>query len=497
MVIPNYLISVMIFLPLLVGAILLCLQSAALAKWVSVVTGLILTVFCVILFSSLDPNVQKMQFEEILPFFSFYGFSYHVGIDGLSVVMMLITSISLIVIPMSSLTSHKKLPQFLGLFLLSQGCLMGIFSAMDAILFYIFWEAAMIPMYLQLGAFRAPRVYEASSRFFMYMFGGSLCLLLAFIYLQGWSHQFELESFYGLALSPTIQGALFLALFIAFAVKVPLWPLHNWLPDVNAQAPLGGGLVAAALMIKLGVYGFIRIAVPIIAIPSVFWLNTAITLSLIAIVYVGILAVMEKDMKKLIGYSSIAHMGLAMLGIFMVYVILHNTHDIAAATLSFEGAMMQMVGHAFSTVGLFLGIGILSEKLGTQQLSDCRGLVHRLPLFSVFMMIFCLSNVGLPGTSGFIGEFMILISGVKANFWVMALAATTVVISPAYTLWLYKRVFFGQPNVQSGHLTAINASQLWALGILAVLVVAIGIYPAPILQLLHNSATMLLWHSIS
>jgi NADH-quinone oxidoreductase subunit M len=412
--------------------------------------------------------------------------------------MLVLTTITTLVVVLASWHSIKThVAQYLATFLIMQGMMIGVFCATDSILFYVFWEGMLIPIYLNIGIWGGKNRVYASLKFFIYTFAGSALMLLAILYLRDQSNSFMIADFYKLRMSREIQDLVFIAFLLAFAVKIPMWPVHTWLPDAHTEAPAGGSVVLAALMLKLGVYGFLRFSLPITPDTGQALIWLMVGLSLVAIVYIGMIAIAQKDMKRLIAYSSIAHMGFAVLGTFMVYIIVQNTHSMQDAFLSLEGAMVQMISHAFSTGALFVGIGILYDRIHSRMINDFGGLAHKLPLFAVLMMLFSLSNVGMPGTSGFVGEFMIILSSFKANFWVAFAAASTLVLGAAYTLWMYKRVFFGK--VESDAIATIKPlyfSETLALSILAVIVILLGIYPLPLLEVFHASVGHLLSESL-
>jgi len=374
-----------------------------------------------------------------------------------------------------------------------QGMMIGMFSATDSILFYIFWEGMLIPMYLSIGIWGSENRSYASIKFFLYTFLGSAFMLVAIIYMGIQAHSFAISSFYSLKMSMSVQIWVFLAFLFAFAVKVPMWPVHTWLPDAHTEAPAGGSVVLAALMLKMGAYGFLRFSLPITPDASrhLDWLM--LVLALIAIVYIGLVAIAQKDMKKLIAYSSIAHMGFVVLGCFMVFAIIRNTGIMADAYMSVEGAMVQMISHAFSTGALFIAIGILYDRMNTRMINDFGGVAHSMPFFAALLMLFAMSNVGLPGTSGFVGEFMIILSAFRAEFWVTVFAASTLILSAAYTLWMYKRVFFGPAvNDSVKNLRDVSGFEKASLVLLAIAVIFIGVYPGPLLNMFHASVEHIL-----
>jgi len=494
-------LSILIWLPIL-GAVLILFftheKYISLVRWLAFFIALASLLFCIPLWVAFQDNVYQFQFQELLPWIPAYGINYALGVDGISMPMVVLSTITTFVVILASWQSIKEnVAQYLATFLVMQGMMVGTFCAIDSILFYVFWEAMLVPIYLNIGMWGGKRRVYASVKFFIYTFAGSAFMLVAILYLRMHADSFMIRDFYTLRLPRGVQDLIFIAFLLAFAVKVPIWPVHTWLPDAHTEAPAGGSVVLAALMLKLGIYGFLRFSLPIT--PDVgkalVWLM--IILALIAIVYIGMIAIVQKDIKRLIAYSSIAHMGFAVLGTFMVYVIVANTGDLKDAYLSLEGAMVQMISHAFSTGALFLGVGMLYDRLHTRMIKDYGGLAHKLPLFAALMMIFALSNVGLPGTSGFVGEFMIILSSFRANFWVAFLSASTLVLGAAYTLWMYKRVFFGKvANEGVANIKPLHFAELLALLILAVLVIFIGVYPLPVLNVFHASVGHLLHESL-
>jgi len=384
-------------------------------------------------------------------------------------------------------------------FLVMQGMIVGVFCAMDAILFYVFWEGMLIPMYLSIGMWGSANRSYASIKFFLFTFLGSILMLVALIYLYNKTDSFMIQSFYGLPLSKTTQIWLFVAFLLAFAVKVPMWPVHTWLPDAHTEAPAGGSVVLAALMLKLGVYGFLRFSMPITPLACEKLALVMVILSLVAIVYIGLIAIVQTDMKKLIAYSSIAHMGFATLGCFMVYDIVSHMHSHQDAYMSLEGAVIQMVAHAFGSGAMFLGVGLLAERSihHSRLIKDYGGVAHTMPIFAAFFMLFAMSNVGLPGTAGFVGEFMVLMSAFQTHLWVAVIASLTLLLSASYTLWMYKRVFFG-PVVHADVATFRDITWIEKINyiLLAIGVFFVGLYPQPIIDVLRVTIGHLLLQSM-
>lgn len=488
------LLSILIWWPILVAGLLLAVDKFFTARSVKVcaVTAVLIELFLsVVLYWQFDLTNSAMQFREFDTWIPFFNINYSLGIDGISLVLIILTSLTTAVVVLAGFKLiHHHLAQYLAAFLVSEGMIIGVFSAMDSILFYMFWEGMLIPVYLSIGIWGDRNRSQAAIKFFIYTFLGSVLMLVGLIYLHQQTGSFEIRDFYGLTLSRSTELWLFAAFFVAFAVKVPMWPLHTWLPDAHTEAPAGGSVVLAALMLKLGVYGFVRFSMPIVPIANEIMANFMVVLSLIAIVYVGILALKQADMKKLIAYSSIAHMGFAVLGCYMIY----NNSD---ALMSFEGAVVQMIAHAFSTGGMFLAVGILQHKLGSRQIKDFGGVAKTMPVFSFFFILFALSNIGMPGTAGFVGEFMVIVAAFHSSPWVSFLAATTLVIAASYTLWMFNRVFFGA--VVSSKVEAlrdISCAEIALFSALAIAIFFIGVYPQALLHVLHVPVGQLLSDSL-
>lgn len=459
------------------------------ARIIALITSLITLVLCIPLYTVFDFNTSVMQFQEHFDWIPSYGIHYDLGVDGISMPLVVLTCYTTLLVILASWTMiHKKVAQYLAAFLVMQGMVTGVFCAIDSILFYLFWEAMLIPMYLSIGIWGHENRSYAAIKFFLYTFLGSALMLVALLYLGIKAQSFHILGFYPLKLNMTEQIWIFLAFLIAFAVKVPMWPVHTWLPDAHTEAPAGGSVVLAALMLKIGGYGFLRFSLPITpdACRHFEWLMIA--LSLIAIVYIGFIAIAQTDMKKLIAYSSVAHMGFVTLGAFVIYDIIQATGNIHDAYLGLEGAMVQMISHAFGAGAMFLAFGMLYERMHTRKIKDFGGIAHTMPVFAAFFMIFAMSNVGLPGTSGFVGEFMVILSTFKASFWVTLLAASTLVIGAAYTLWMYKRVFWG-PIVSDkvAALHDVNNLDRLIFVLLAIPIFFIGLYPGPLLNIFHAS----------
>jgi NADH-quinone oxidoreductase subunit M len=494
----NYFIlSLLIWLPMLGAALIMWFKNdhhAFQARLIALSFSIFSLLLCIPLWLNFDKTSAAMQYTEHLTWIAAYNIHYSLGIDGISLLMVVLTTITTLVVVLASWrVIQVRVAQYLATFLLVQGMMVGVFCSLDSILFYVFWEGMLIPIYLNIGIWGGANRAYASIKFFIYTFAGSALMLIAFIYLQDKAHSFEILDFQTVKLTMLEQQYLFLAFLLAFAVKVPMWPVHTWLPDAHTEAPAGGSVVLAALMLKLGVYGFFRFNLPVTPDASQYYQWLLIALSLFAIVYVGIIAIAQKDMKRLVAYSSIAHMGFATLGTFMIYSIIKYNNNLVDAEMALEGGVMQMISHAFSTGGLFIGIGILYHRTHSRLIKDYGGIAKQMPVFAALMMVYALSNVGLPGTSGFVGEFMVILASFKTSPWVTGLAASTLIWGAAYTLWMYKRVFFGEvTNPEVAKLPDVYGLEKVALVSLALIVIILGIYPQMVLEVLHPSIKHLL-----
>ena len=464
-------------------------------RGVALAVSLATFVLSIFLWIGFDPTTYEMQFVERTAWIPAFDIHYHLGVDGISMPLVLLTTLMTVLVVLAGWEFVERKPaQYMAAFLIQEGLMAGAFSALDSILFYVFWEALLIPMFLIIGIWGGPRRIYATVKFFLYTFLGSVLMLVALLYLYSDAGSFAVLDLHGQPLGLTAQKLVFIAFFVAFAVKVPMWPVHTWLPDAHVEAPTGGSVILAAIMLKLGGYGFVRFSMPIAPDASSEFATIMIVLSLVAIVYVGFVALVQPDMKKLIAYSSVSHMGFVTLGFFIVFSIMESG-DATSAALGVEGALVQMISHGFISGALFLCVGVMYDRLHSRMIGDYGGVAHPMPAFAAFMMLFALANSGLPGTSGFVGEFMVILASFKAGAWIAFLAATTLVLGAAYTLWMYKRVVYGPvANEGVASLGDIGRREFAILAVLALMVLLFGLWPAPLLEVMGPSVEHLIEH---
>ena len=481
-------LSLAIWTPIVFGVVLLALgrdEHARVVRWIALIGALMGFLVTLTLYPQFDPTSTNMQFVELMSWIPRFNINYHLGIDGISFWFIPLTAfINVVVVLAGWEVITERVNQYMGAFLILSGLMVGVFCALDGMLFYVFFEATLIPMYLLIGVWGGPQRIYAAFKFFLYTLLGSLLMLVALIYLYIASEgSFDLVTWHHLPLASTPQTLLFFAFFAAFAVKVPMWPVHTWLPDVHVEAPTGGSAVLAAIMLKLGAYGFLRFSLPIAPDASQEWAGLMLTLSLIAVVYVGLVAIVQQDMKKLVAYSSVAHMGFVTLGFFIF------------SDMGILGGLVQMIAHGFVSAAMFLCIGVLYDRVHSREIASYGGVAHRMPRFAAFALLFAMANCGLPGTAGFVGEWMVILGAVKFQFGLGLLSATALVFGAAYTLWMVKRVYLGpvtHDHVQS--LEDINPRETLVLALLAVAVIGMGVYPKPFTDVMQTSVSQLLDH---
>ena len=496
----SMLLSLLIWMPILGGCLIILIGNsrAETARWLSALISIVVFIMSIGLFTDFDNSTHLMQFTEKSSWISHFDIYYHIGVDGISMPLIILTTFSTILVIIAGWeVISKRVAHYMAAFLMMEGLIIGVFSSLDAVLFYAFWEASLIPMLLIIGIWGGDNRVYAAIKFFLYTFLGSVFMLISLIYMYNKGGSFSILEMHELDLSLLEQSWIFWAFFMAFAVKVPMFPVHTWLPDAHVQAPTGGSVILAAIMLKMGGYGFFRFSLPITPDASLEFSEVVIVLSLIAIVYIGFVALVQRDMKKLIAYSSISHMGFVTLGVFALFLA-YRPESTEGAMLGLEGAMIQMISHGFISAAMFLVVGVLYDRLHSREISTYGGVINTMPKFTGFAVLFAMANAGLPATSGFVGEFMVILGAVQANIWYAVLASLTLILGAAYTLWMVKRVFWGPiTNDDVKTLKDINGREFAILAVLALAVLVMGLYPQPIIEVMHASIENLLQQALS
>jgi NADH-quinone oxidoreductase subunit M len=485
----GYLLSVLVWLPIIGGVLTLLTGDKFATRPVALIISIATFAISLLLWTGFNTTGYQLQFVELMPWIETFKINYHLGVDGISMPLILLNTFTTVLIVLAGWEVIKNKPsQYMAAFLIMEGIINGVFAAQDAMLFYVFFEAMLIPMFIVIGIWGGDNRIYATIKFFLYTFFGSVFMLVSLIYMYSQANSFAIADLHTVKLGMTPQILIFLSFLIAFGVKVPMWPVHTWLPDAHVQAPTGGSVILASVMLKIGGYGFLRFSLPMTpdASNELAWL--VIFMSLTAVVYIGFIALVQSDMKKLVAYSSIAHMGFVTLGFFLLFPILKATGSSEGALLGMQGGMVQMVSHGFIAGAMFLCIGVLYDRMHTREITAYGGVSNRMPWFAAFFVLFAMANTGLPGTSGFVGEFMVILASFKANFWIAFLGATTLIVGAAYTLWLVKRVIFGAVgNDEVAQLDDINKRETFILGSLAVFVLLVGLWPEPLINVMNDS----------
>ena len=492
------LLSLLIFTPIVVAIAIVLMgdKQAGKAYWLALLASLLVFAFALFVGIKFDPSLNQFQFVEQVNWINQFNIQYHLGIDGISYPLILLTTLLTPIVVVTSRTSPKqKYHQYLASFLIMEGLMIGVFCALDGFLFYLFWESMLIPMFIIIGLWGGNNRIYATVKFFLYTFLGSVFMLIALIYLYFKTGGYSISDFHSVPLSMREQLLIFLAFLFAFAVKIPMWPVHTWLPDAHVEAPTGGSVILAAILLKMGGYGFLRFSLPIAPDASAYLSSFMIALSLVAIIYIGLVAIAQTDMKKLIAYSSISHMGFVTLGAFVFFNIGTQMANAATISLALTGAMIQMISHGLISAALFLCVGVMYDRLHTRLISGYRGVVNSMPKFATLMVFFVLANAAVPGTSGFVGEFTVILASFRINLWVAFFAAITLIIGAAYSLWLIKRVIFGKPlNERISGMQEMTVIEALPLVTLAFLVLTLGLWPAPLVEIMSTSIENLVNH---
>lgn len=491
------LLSLLIWLPIITAVVIVAIGNtyASLVRPLALLGALVVFALSIVLYLGFDSGTAAYQFQERTIWVEAFKIYYHLGVDGLALPLVLLTTLVGVLIIVGGWGIEDRPHLYLAAFLVLEGLMVGVFTAMDALLFYVFFEAMLVPMFLIIGIWGGPNRIYATIKFFLFTFLGSVFMLIALIWMYLQSGSFQITDLHDLPIALNAQILIFLAFLIAFAVKIPMWPVHTWLPDAHVEAPTGGSVVLAAVMLKIGGYGMVRFSLPITpdASATLDWL--VIGLSLVAITYIGFVALAQSDMKKLIAYSSISHMGFVTLGLFLAFAIYRHTGELTGAGLGVSGAMVQMISHGFISAAMFSAVGVLYDRVHSREISSYGGVANIMPWFAVFAVLFFMANSGLPGTSGFVGEFMVIIAAFHANFWFAFVAATTLLLGAGYSLWLVKRVFYGEVGSHTvASLKDLNRREWVVLATLAVFVIGVGVWPFPLIDMMDASITQLLDH---